>query len=331
MPRKANTSKTKSERKSKAAGKNKVADTAYSKFTFLKHRNFLIVVLSLLILFALSLLYFVSFPEKKEDVLSEESVTVPPVPVLKENVPGLSFSARGIYAVDQYSGKVLFAKNENDPLLPASTTKIATALVALKTFSPDQVITITSTPRVAGQIMGLRSGEQITVMNLIYGLLVFSANDAAEVLAVNHPLGRAGFIEEMNKLAQQNGLSKTHFTNPVGFDDYLHFATASDLVKLAEIAQENSTFAQIVNTTNYQVTSVDGKIIHNLTNTNQLLGKVPGVIGVKTGHTDTSRESLVTNVERDGKKIFIALLGSEDRFGETRMLIDWIFTNYEWK
>jgi serine-type D-Ala-D-Ala carboxypeptidase (penicillin-binding protein 5/6) len=258
--------------------------------------------------------------------------TLIPSVTLKPNSPAVpEMSARGVFALDEGTQTVLFAKNEDTPLLPASTTKIATALVALKAYDPNEVITISNLPRVYGEQMGLRNGEQITVINLMYGLLVYSANDAAEVLAAHYPGGRSAFMDAMNQLAQDEGLTKTHFTNPVGYDEYLHFSTAHDLVKLAQAASKNETFSQIVATQDFQVTSVDGGIVHRLISTNQLLGKVDGVIGVKTGTTPTSGESLITRLDRNGHKVTIAMLGSVDRFGETKALIDWIYNNYEWK
>lgn len=251
-------------------------------------------------------------------------------PVLSSEVITPAFSAKGIYAIDLATGEVLYSKNEEKPLLPASTTKIATALVALENYKLDDVVTVTRDRYVDGQVMGLRKGEKIGVENLLYGLLVYSANDAAEELASFYPQGRQNFIEEMNKLAENHGMTKTHFTNPVGFDEYLHFSTPEDMEKLAVYALNNEIFSKMVSTQNYNAVSVDGKIIHKLKNTNQLLGKVDGVIGVKTGHTSNSGESLITLVERSGHKVLITMLGSGDRFGETKTLIEWIYSNYTW-
>ncbi len=251
--------------------------------------------------------------------------------VLKpESPPVPEFSAKGIFVIDEGTSTVLYAKDDETSLLPASTTKIATALVALNTYDPNEIVTISNMPRVYGEQMGLRNGEQITVINLLYGLLVYSANDAAEALAAHYPGGRVAFMNSMNQLIQDKGLTKSHFTNPVGYDEYLHFSTAKDLARLAIYASTNATFSQIVATPNYQVTSIDGQIVHQLVNTNQLLGKVDGVIGIKTGTTPSSGESLITRINRNDHKVIIAMLGSNDRFGETRALIDWIFANYEW-
>jgi D-alanyl-D-alanine carboxypeptidase (penicillin-binding protein 5/6) len=102
-------------------------------------------------------------------------------------------------------------------------------------------------------------------------------------------------------------------------------------VNVSKLAMEKQEFAHIVGTKEIEVKSIDGKITHKLANLNQLLGKVPGVLGVKTGWTENARENLVTYVERDNRKVMLAVLGSQDRFGETKELIDWIFANYIWQ
>lgn len=250
-------------------------------------------------------------------------------PKLKE---GAEFyvAAGAVEALDLESGKTLFTKNAGVPMLPASTTKIATAMVALENYSLDDVLKVPAM-RVSGKTMGLKIGEEMTVGNLLKGLLIFSANDSAEVLAQDFPGGREGFVEKMNKLASNLGLENTHFSNPTGFDEYLHFSTASDLVKLSVWALKNDFFAEVVSTKEAEVASTDGRVAHKLTNINKLLGRVPGVLGVKTGWTENSGESLVTLVERDGHRVVIAMLGSEDRFGETEKLIEWIYDSYYWE
>jgi D-alanyl-D-alanine carboxypeptidase len=114
-------------------------------------------------------------------------------------------------------------------------------------------------------------------------------------------------------------------------DENGHYSTAKDLVRVAEVAMKNPRFAEIVGTKEIVAKSVDGKNLHKLVNINALLGNVEGVLGVKTGWTENARENLVTYLERDNHKIMIALLGSQDRFGETKEIIDWIFRNYQWR
>lgn len=266
--------------------------------------------------------------QSQEEILGSQAPTAAG-PVLTNNVPMPQISAKAAYAFDLSTGTVLLDKNGQEPMLPASTTKMATAMVALEAYQPDEVLTVGKLS-VPGQNMGLVEGEKINFLSLLYGLLVSSGNDAAEVLAANYPGGRENFILAMNRLAQNAGFTKTHFVNPTGFDAYLHFSTAKELAFLAEDALRNPLFSQIVATPETTVTSVDGKIKHKLVSTNKLLGKTPGVLGVKTGSTAISGESLVTLIDRDNHKVIISVLDSSDRFGDTEALINWIFSNYRW-
>jgi D-alanyl-D-alanine carboxypeptidase len=263
-------------------------------------------------------------------VFANQEKTYPPIPVLKEGSTFPVVSGQGALAVDLNSGINLYEKNPDFPLLPASTTKIVTALVALDTYPLNQILTVGKIS-VDGQKMGLYFGEQMKVEDLLYGLLVYSANDAAEVLADAYPGGRGEFIIAMNEKAKELSMNHSIFQNPVGLDGTTQVSTAKDLVRASEVAMRNPEFAKIVGTKQIVLTDISGKNSYNLKNINELLGKVPGVLGVKTGWTENARENLVTYVERDGHRVMIAILGSQDRFGETKELIDWIFANYEWK
>jgi D-alanyl-D-alanine carboxypeptidase len=261
--------------------------------------------------------------------LEEKSFT--PRPVLKKEAASFRIiSAQSVLAIDLDSGISLYEKDPDKPFLPASTTKIVTALVAMEYYSLDSVLKVGKV-KVDGQKMGLVKGEEISFLDLLHGLLIYSANDAAEVLAQNFPGGRDAFIAAMNAKVKNLGLINTHFTNPSGLEEKGHVSTAKDLVKVAAYAMKNPTFAKVVATKQRLVKSKDGKIKHKLVNINELLGKVDGVLGVKTGWTENARENLVTYVERNGHRLMIALLGSQDRFGETEELINWMFENYEWK
>lgn len=290
--------------------------------------SFLVLLLGAIILLLVLTVVFLPL-EGQRKVLSEATEIAHLKPIQRENFVLPRLSAQSAYIEDVETGTVLFEKNADKPLLPASTTKIATALVVLKHYNLDQILTV-NTPFLAGRVMGLKAGEEITVKNLLYGLLIFSANDAAEVFANGFPGGREEFIREMNRVAREAGLTNTNFVNPTGFDAYLHFSTARDLARLAKYAMLKPVFAQIVSTTGTTVTSSNGLIAHHLTSTNKLLGKVSGVIGVKTGSTLVSGESLVTMVEKEGHLIIVCILGSHDRFGETEFLISWTWSNYTW-
>jgi len=252
------------------------------------------------------------------------------LPVLQQSNNFPLLSAQGVLAVDVDSGVVMYEKDAGKPLLPASTTKIVTALTAVDNYDLDEVITIAD-PSIPGQKMGLVPGEQMTVRDLIRGMLIYSANDAAEVLADQYPDGREAFIERMNEKAQRLAMFDSFFVNPSGLEDIGHVSTAKDLTRAALIALQNPFLADIVQTKRTVVQSVDGKFVHDLENTNELLGEVDGVLGVKTGWTENARENLVTYIDRNNHKIIIGLLGSQDRFGETKELINWIFANYDWQ
>ena len=270
-----------------------------------------------------------------------------PLPVLVGDSAFPIVSAQAVLAIDLNSGVTLYEKDPDKPLLPASTTKIVTALVAMDYYPDDSVLEVKKI-EVDGQKMGLREGEKIGAKELLYGLLIYSANDAAEVFAENFcapqspersrmgevgSCGREAFIVAMNAKAKQLHLDNSYFTNPAGLDsDGNHIvSTARDLIRVAQVAMEKPRFAEIVKTKSITVKSYNGKISHRLFNINELIGKVDGVLGVKTGWTENARENLVTYLERDDHRIMLAVLGSQDRFGETKELINWIFANYQWQ
>ena len=296
---------------------------------------FYLSLVSFLLIASSSLAIAVMAHPQKVIIVSNKKVNnfkedLPLLPVLtgKSSFPILS--AQAVMAIDMASGVTLYEKNPDGQLLPASTTKIVTALVALDYYPLNQVLKVDGI-KIDGQKMHLVKGEKITVENLLYGLLVYSANDAAEVLAANFPGGKDEFVYTMNKKAQELHLSKSYFTNPSGLDGDGIGTTARDLAIISQSAMKNPFFRKIVSTKETVVTSTDGKIVHKLKNVNELLGKVDGVLGVKTGWTEAARENLVSYIERDGKYVMVVVLGSQDRFGETEELIEWIFGNYEWR
>lgn len=253
-----------------------------------------------------------------------------PLPVLVGDSSYPIISAQAALVIDMPSGVSLYEKSPDTPFLPASTTKIVTALVAMDNYSLDDVVSVVD-PSVEGQKMKLVAGEKITIESLLKGLLIESANDAAVVLADNFPGGRERFVDAMNQKAVELKLTNSYFENPAGLDGNDQKTTARDLVRVASVAMRNLFFAQLVATRKDEVASVDGNIKHYLVSTNKLLGNVDGVLGVKTGWTENARENLVTYLERGERRIMISVMGSQDRFGETKELIDWAWANYEWK
>jgi len=264
----------------------------------------------------------------KSDYLSPSELTK--IPHNETDAPMPDLTAHSALVIDYDSGLILYQKNAQATHLPASTTKIMTALVAHDRYDLNQVLIVPELDY-EGQDIKLQYGEQLTFENLLYALLVASANDAAETLAANYPGGRAAFIAAMNQKAQDLSLSNTHFVNPTGFDESGQYTTPFDLIKLAKELLANPLLAQIVATQKTEVYNLDRTLIHPVSNINQLLGQVAGLKGVKTGWTSNAGECLTTYVERDGERIMTAVLGSEDRFGETKQLIDWVYNNFVWR
>lgn len=272
-------------------------------------------------------------PQKQVFVTKDysiDNVSLSKIPLLKDVNSYPLLTAQGVYAFDVDSSVVLYQKNPDEKLLPASTTKMVTALVALDSYNLADVLN-TGRFKTTGSQMGLVWNENITVEDLLYGLLVQSGNDAAEVLAINYPDGRDAFIKKMNEKAISLSAKNTNFANPAGLDNGEQYSTARDLSRIAQFAMNNEVFSKIVATETRLTQNIEGTIFHKVENRNELLGKVNGVLGVKTGWTENARENLVTFVERDNRRVIISLLGSQDRFGETQELIEWIFNNYEWR
>lgn len=249
-----------------------------------------------------------------------------PAPGYQEAPPT---SAQAVAIIDSKTGISLFEKNSNTKHLPASTTKMMTALVTLENCSPPDIITVSSVQK-EGTQMGLGIGDRVTVENLLYGLLLSSGNDAAYTLANACASSYNDFIQNMNQKAVDLDMKNTHFINPAGFDDNLQYSTALDLVKLAKIVVANPLIAKIVSTKSTVVTDITGNKTYALENVDKLLGVVAGLEGVKTGQTEGSLGIFISKITRDGNTILIAVLGSNDRFGETEKFVDWVFKNHIW-
>lgn len=240
-------------------------------------------------------------------------------------------TARAVYAVDVDSMVPLLAKRADEKLRPASTTKVMTALAAIAAFSGDEVVTAGKADGAVGKTIHLKTGEQVIFSDMLYGLLLESGNDAAFALAENYPGGYEAMILAMNQKAAELGMSSTEYRNVSGVDQYRHETTVRDMAVLTKAAISNELLRQVVATKSKEIVSLDGTVIHQLENTNELLGEVDGVAGVKTGTTDLAGECLITLVERNGRKVILVMFGSNDRFGETKLLIDWVFNHHKWE
>ena len=262
-----------------------------------------------------------------EKTQPKAQIKINPIPYLKNPFYYPATSAEGVYIVDLPSFTPILKRNEHEKLFPASTTKIITALVAYDVYKPDQVITVKRTID-DGQVMGLVVGEKITVENLLYGMLVYSGNDAAYVLADNY--GFEKYIALMNKKASSLGMKDSYFVNPNGLDNNLQHTSPFDLTLAARELLRNEYLAKIVSTKEITVSDVDFKYFHQLNNVNELLGEIPGVGGLKTGYTDEAGQNLVTFYKKDGHKFIIVILKSLDRFQDTTNVINWISANVDY-
>lgn len=276
---------------------------------------------------------FQTFTLKQTEAKQNERIVIvgqEDLPVIKNTIIPPEISAQAAIVIDVPSAVVLYEKNADQQLMPASTTKIMTALVALENYDLEEVITIKDEQFSIGSRSDLVAGERITVENALKALLIGSGNDAALALGQHHPRGYNYFVSLMNQKANELHLTNSHFSNVSGVEQVDHYVTVRDLATLTKEAIKQPIFKQIVATKTEIITNVEGTIEHPLENTNELLGKIEGVDGVKTGWTTEAGECLVTHVSRNGRQIITVVLASNDRFGESSDLINWTFDHATW-
>lgn len=242
-----------------------------------------------------------------------------------------SLSATAVHIQDRETGTQLLARKNTEPRYPASTAKMMTALVARQIYSLDTPLTVREEAFADGSSIGFQIGEQITVRNLLAVLMIHSGNDAAFVLANNAPGGYQHFIDLMNIKAKQLGLKGSHFENASGLDDPNQQTTAADLALLGDALLEDPFLADLVKTKYLTITDVSGNISHRMVNRDELLGVLPGVMGIKTGTTESAGENLVTALQRNGRQTLYVILGSSERYSEMRRLISWVDKHYAWR
>lgn len=237
--------------------------------------------------------------------------------------PDLLSTSRALVIYDATHKKILLSKNENIRFSPASTAKIMTSLVALDHYAKNDALTYPY-PLINADSskMGLYAGEQISIRNLLYGMMLPSGNDAARLIAVSYPGGEQEFVREMNKKVQELGLQNTEFVDPAGYEDE-NYSTAYDLALLGAHALENSSLSEIVKTKTITVHDTSGNISHDLKNLNELLS-ISGVNGVKTGFTNEAEGVLVSSFFHNNTQYIMVVLRSQDRFSDTKELISGI-------
>lgn len=232
---------------------------------------------------------------------------------------------------DRNSKEILYGKNENIKKPMASTTKIMTALVVIENSDLDTVIQISEkAARTGGSRLNLKTGDKISIRDLLYGLMLKSGNDCAVALAETIGGSIEEFANLMNKKSNELNLYNTHFVFPHGLDAEEHYTTAFELAVLTDYALKNDTFSKIVGTKTINI-SINGQN-RTIMNTNELLGNLSGVYGVKTGFTNGAGRCLVTSTKRDNMDIICIVLGADtkkDRTKDSVKLIEYTFKNYQ--
>ncbi|HUQ85126.1 MAG TPA: serine hydrolase [Candidatus Limnocylindrales bacterium] len=316
--------------KEKAVSAPKVSSSKYSFFKKVNERES--ILLFFLIPFILIIIYFTLFylnnhlskSIQLNKLTNSQSLKMQPFPVVDmAYVPYLSAKAAVVLDVD--SGSIVFSKNPNLRFSMASTTKIMTALVALEAYELRSVLTVKSRG-IPGSTMGLSVGEKLIFEDLLFAMLLPSANDAAVAIVDNYPGGKTAFIKKMNDKAKSLHLDNTLFSDPTGLDDDGNFTTVNDLAVLGAFAMENKKISEVVGTTQKSIANQNNSKQYSLVNLNRLLG-TNGVNGIKTGTTEGAGEVLVTSAIQKGHKFIIVVMNSQDRFSDTRALLSFVSQN----
>jgi serine-type D-Ala-D-Ala carboxypeptidase (penicillin-binding protein 5/6) len=245
-------------------------------------------------------------------------------------------TARAALVQENTANKMLYGREQETQIAPASTIKLLTAITALTLGQVDEKIQADKADLVGGSTMGLKPGDTVTLGNLLKGMLIPSGNDAATVIA--HAEGAKlpdaatvgpinAFVARMNAVGVERGLTATTAVNPSGLDADGMVSTAHDLARLADLVLADPVLAPIVRTQQVTIPSAFGT--YPVTNTNELLG-TPGVIGVKTGTTDEAGQNLVVAVAENNHRLLIVVLGSTDRYADARALLAYVRAAWSW-
>lgn len=236
-------------------------------------------------------------------------------------------SAGAAVVIDTVSGRILYEKNAHSRRAMASTTKMMTAIVAIENGDLDEKVKVSKrAASIRGSVINLQVDEELTLKEILYGMLIKSGNDAAIAVAEHIGGSVEGFAEMMNKKAGELGLKDTAFKNPHGLDENGHYSTAYELAKIARYALKNPVFSEIVGTQSTHITNRD------LYTTNEMLSIYPGADGVKTGYTGKAGRCLVTSATREDWRIISVVLNCSSRSTRAQSskdILDFAFSNYK--
>jgi D-alanyl-D-alanine carboxypeptidase len=251
------------------------------------------------------------------------------VPPVFNGVPVPPVSAAAALVMDEASAAVLFEKEAHARLGPASLTKIATAILAIEAGDLDRVVEIDvdASEFRRSTLMGLEAGDEFTLRDLLYGLMLPSGNDAAVAIGRAISGSDDAFVAAMNDLASRLGLVDTLFANPHGLGADDHRSSAHDLAILARFAMSLPDFPTLAAARSW---TAEGSRTLSMSNLNPMLGVYPGADGVKTGYTRSSGKTLIVSASRDGHRIFVVLLNAPEREDDATLLLDWALKNHGW-
>ncbi len=222
----------------------------------------------------------------------------------------LPLKARGAIVIDAWSGQTLYEKNSGAQQYPASTTKILTALLIIEAGDLEREVEITlDDSKVGESSLEIKPGQRIKRRQMLYGLLLKSANDVAHALARDNAGSIEAFGEKMTARAIELGATSSHFVNPHGLHNLAHYTTPHDLAVIARAAMQQPLFRQIVSTIKYPW--VDPFAMRELTNHNRLLTRFPGCSGVKTGYTVPAQQVLVSAALRDSREVIAVVMHTD--------------------
>lgn len=248
-----------------------------------------------------------------------------------DNINEPLINSRSAVVIDRNTNFILYGKDENEKRKMASTTKIMTALIIIENYNLKDITKVSKkAASTGGSRVGLKTGDEISVKDLLYGLMLCSGNDAAVTLVEYASGSIENFSELMNKKAKELNLNNTHFETPHGLDSDEHYTTAYELALLSNYALNNKTFSKIVCTKNYTIKINNN--IKELKNTNELLGRIEGVYGVKTGFTNGANRCLVSSCKRNDIDIICVVLGADTkkfRTTDSISLINYIYNNFQ--
>lgn len=241
-------------------------------------------------------------------------------------------SAKAMAAVEQNTGRILFEKNADKKLPMASTTKIVTALTVLENCKNlNEIVEVDNRAvGIPGTSIYLTHGEKLPVIELLYGMMLVSGNDAATALAYHVSGSIDDFCKLMKKTAESAGAFNSNFMNPHGLDSNGHYTTAKDLALISAKALKNKTFAQIVGTKNYKISGNEKVDFRYLKNKNRMLGGYEGATGVKTGYTSKAGRCFVGSARRGNTSVVCAVLNDGPMFEDCMTCLDHCFEEYDY-